>query len=93
MSVFDCVGNYLSIWWWCNICYQLSIVAGLIAAGTIGTFGGGLIIRIFNLQLRGMLWLAFISALGCALMGISFIAGCPEVQLAGLQVPYHNKPG
>lgn len=78
-----------------NLDYMIAgyLLAGLIAAGTIGTFGGGLIIRIFNLQLRGMLWLAFISALGCALMGISFIAGCPEVQLAGLQVPYHNKPG
>ncbi|XP_052106028.1 solute carrier organic anion transporter family member 4A1-like [Mytilus californianus] len=77
-----------------NLDYKTAgyLLAGMILVGVVGTFGGGVIIRIFNLELRGMLRLAFVSCLVSSLMGISFIAGCPDVKLAGLEVPYHNHP-
>jgi hypothetical protein len=42
------------------------------------------------MQVKGMLMMCFVSGFLSAVIGISFIAGCPEVPLAGLEVPYHN---
>lgn len=64
---------------------------GLILIGSVGMFSGGLFIRIFHTQVKGMLVMCFVSAFLSAVIGISFIAGCPEVPLAGLEVPYPNK--
>jgi hypothetical protein len=63
---------------------------GLILIGSVGMFSGGLFIRLFHMQVKGMLMMCFVSGFLSAVIGISFIAGCPEVPLAGLEVPYHN---
>lgn len=67
------------------------LIGGLILIGSVGMFSGGLFIRIFHIQVKGMLVMCFVSGFLSAVIGISFIAGCPEVPLAGLEVPYNNK--
>lgn len=73
-----------------HVCFFLNFIlaAGLILSGTIGTTGSGVFINAFKLELKGMLRFAFVCTVISAVIGISFIAGCQEVQLAGLEVPY-----
>lgn len=54
-------------------------------------FGGGLLIKMCGLGIKGMLNMCFIASFISGVLGIAFIAGCPEVKLAGLEVPYPNK--
>ena len=46
------------------------------------------IIRIFKLELLGMIRINIVAKILGALLGISFLAKCPEVSLAGLRVAY-----
>ncbi|KAK3094161.1 hypothetical protein FSP39_024851 [Pinctada imbricata] len=65
-------------------------IGGLILFGAFGMFLGGLLVRIFNLSLVGMLRLCSLSTFLSAILGISFLAGCPEVPLVGLEIPYNG---
>ena len=56
--------------------------------GSVGMFLGGAIIRVFKLELLGMIRLNIVVIILSALLGISFLAKCPEANLAGLRVPY-----
>ncbi|KAK3092473.1 hypothetical protein FSP39_003277 [Pinctada imbricata] len=67
------------------------LIGGLILTGSFGMFLGGLLVKIFKLQLVGMLRLCTLATLISALLGVSFLAGCPEVPLAGLEVTYADK--
>ena len=51
-------------------------------------FLGGFLIRVFKLELVGMIRLNIGAALLTAILGVSFLAKCPEVGLAGLRVTY-----
>ncbi|XP_052106029.1 solute carrier organic anion transporter family member 4A1-like [Mytilus californianus] len=76
-----------------NIQFDIAgfLIGGLILVGSVGMFGGGLLIRMCGLGIKGMLNMCFISSFLSGVLGIAFIAGCPEVKLAGLEVPYPNK--
>ncbi|XP_076099372.1 solute carrier organic anion transporter family member 4A1-like isoform X2 [Mytilus galloprovincialis] len=67
------------------------LIGGLILVGSVGMFGGGLLIKMCGLGIKGMLNMCFIASFISGVLGIAFIAGCPEVKLAGLEVPYPNK--
>lgn len=67
------------------------LLGGLILVGAGGMFLGGLLIRIFRLETVGMLRLNVIVTLIAGLLGISYLAACPDVQLAGLAVPYPHE--
>ncbi|KAL3872884.1 hypothetical protein ACJMK2_036065 [Sinanodonta woodiana] len=64
------------------------LLGGLILVGSFGMFLGGLLIRLFRLEMVGMTRLAAIASFLAAVMGIAYIADCPNVKIAGLQVPY-----
>ena len=51
-------------------------------------FLGGFLIRVFKLELFGMIRLNIGVTLIAALLGIAFLAKCPETNLAGLRVSY-----
>lgn len=61
---------------------------GLILVGSFGMFLGGLLVKLLRLEMLGMTRLCAIVSLLSGLFGIAFLAGCPETQLAGLQVSY-----
>ncbi|KAK3578698.1 hypothetical protein CHS0354_008556 [Potamilus streckersoni] len=67
------------------------LLGGLILVGSFGMFLGGLLIRLFRLEMVGMTRLAAIASFLAAVMGIAYLAGCPNVKLAGLEVPYHGE--
>ncbi|KAK3086229.1 hypothetical protein FSP39_015478 [Pinctada imbricata] len=66
-------------------------IGGLILFGSFGMFLGGLLVRIFNLSLVGMLRLSSLSMILSAILGLSYLAGCPEVPLVGMEIPYGGK--
>ncbi|KAJ8308250.1 hypothetical protein KUTeg_013124 [Tegillarca granosa] len=68
-----------------------TLIGALILTGSLGMILGGVLIRIFHLELLGMTRLNVMCTLVSALLGISFLAGCPEVPLVGLEVPLNNK--
>ena len=51
-------------------------------------FLGGLLIRVFKLEIVGMLRLNVGATLLSAVLGIAYLARCPEVNLAGHRVTY-----
>ena len=51
-------------------------------------FLGGFLIKLFKLELVGMIRLSMISTLLAAVLGLAYLAKCPEVNLAGLRVTY-----
>ncbi|KAL3873616.1 hypothetical protein ACJMK2_036712 [Sinanodonta woodiana] len=64
------------------------LLGGLILVGSFGMFLGGLLIRLFRLEMVGMIRLAAIASFLAAVMGIAYIAGCPNIKMAGLEVSY-----
>jgi len=54
-------------------------------------FLGGFVIRIFKLEIVGMLRLNVVASLIACILGISYLASCPEVKLAGFEVAYPNE--
>ena len=54
-------------------------------------FLGGFLIRILHLEIVGMLRLNVIATLIACVLGLSYLAACPETQLAGLEVTYPNE--
>ncbi|XP_053394357.1 solute carrier organic anion transporter family member 4A1-like isoform X2 [Mercenaria mercenaria] len=67
------------------------LLGGLILVGSVGMFLGGLLIRIFHLEIVGMLRLNVVATFIACVLGISYLAACPETQLAGLEVTYPNE--
>ena len=65
-----------------------SFAGGLILVGSFGMFLGGLLVKVFRLEMVGMTRLCAAVAFLSGLLGIAFLAGCPETPLAGLQVTY-----
>lgn len=65
-----------------------NLIGGLILVGSFGMFLGGLLVKLLRLEMLGMTRLCAIVSLLSGLFGIAFLAGCPETQLAGLQVSY-----
>ncbi|XP_076442002.1 solute carrier organic anion transporter family member 4A1-like isoform X2 [Babylonia areolata] len=65
-----------------------NLLGGLIILGGVGMVGGGLIIRLFRLQAPGMCLLNGALDLLAVALGFAFLASCPEVRLAGQDVPY-----
>jgi len=63
----------------------------LILVGSVGMFLGGFVIRIFKLEIVGMLRLNVVASLIACILGISYLASCPEVKLAGFEVAYPNE--
>lgn len=51
-------------------------------------FLGGFLIRILKLEIVGMLRLNVGATLLAAILGIAYLAKCPEVNLAGHRVTY-----
>ena len=51
-------------------------------------FLGGAVIRVFKLELLGMIRINIVVSILAAILGVSFLAKCPEVNLAGLRVSY-----
>ncbi|KAH3854439.1 solute carrier organic anion transporter family member 4A1-like [Dreissena polymorpha] len=67
------------------------LLGGLILFGSLGMFLGGLLIRIFKLEMVGMLRLnVVVCVISCA-FGLAYMASCPDVKLAGLQLAYANE--
>ena len=63
-------------------------VGGLILVGSVGMFLGGFLIRLFKLEVVGMLRLSAVVTFISAALGLSYLAKCPEANLAGLQITY-----
>ncbi|XP_033736434.1 solute carrier organic anion transporter family member 4A1-like [Pecten maximus] len=76
--------------------YQLSfdvagyLIGGLILVGAVGMVLGGVLVRIFRLETIGMTRLSVLVSLASAALGTSLLAGCPNVNLVGLSVPYSD---
>ena len=68
-----------------NWCF---VLGGLILVGSVGMFLGGVLIRIFKLEIVGMLRLNVIVTLLSAILGLAYMANCPEVNLAGFRTTY-----
>lgn len=64
------------------------LLGGLILVGSVGMFLGGFLIRILKLEIVGMLRLNVGATLLAAILGIAYLAKCPEVNLAGHRVTY-----
>lgn len=67
------------------------LLGALIMVGSLGMFLGGLIIRVFHLEIVGMLRLNVVATFIACVLGISYLASCPETQLAGFEVTYPNE--
>ncbi|XP_048736625.2 solute carrier organic anion transporter family member 4A1-like [Ostrea edulis] len=67
------------------------LIGGLILVGSFGMFLGGLLVKIFRLEILGMTRLCAGAALLAGILGIAFLAGCPEVPIAGLEVAYPGR--
>ncbi|KAL8564551.1 hypothetical protein ACOMHN_003309 [Nucella lapillus] len=65
-----------------------NILGGLIILGGVGMLSGGLIIRLLRLQAPGMVLMNGLLDLTAVALGVAMLAGCPEVRLAGQEVPY-----
>ena len=65
-------------------CYS----GGLILVGSFGMFLGGFLIRVFKLEIVGMLRLSVAVTLLSGVFGLAYLASCPEVNLAGLRAEY-----
>ncbi|XP_033734181.1 solute carrier organic anion transporter family member 4A1-like isoform X2 [Pecten maximus] len=76
--------------------YQVSfdvagyLIGGLILVGAVGMVLGGVLVRIFRLETIGMTRLSVLVSLASVALGTSFLAGCPNVNLVGLSVPYSD---
>ncbi|XP_046551149.1 solute carrier organic anion transporter family member 4A1-like [Haliotis rubra] len=74
--------------------YDVSFqVAGYItgtksALGGLGYLAGSAVIRRFNLHALGIERISFGLSLASAIMSMGLLARCPNVQLAGVEVPY-----
>ena len=68
--------------------FFLSFAGGLILVGSVGMFLGGVLIRVFKLEIVGMLRLNVVATLLSAILGIAYLAKCPEINLAGHSVTY-----
>ncbi|XP_067681999.1 solute carrier organic anion transporter family member 4A1-like [Haliotis asinina] len=74
--------------------YDVSFqVAGYItgtksALSGLGYIAGSAVIRRFNLQALGIERMSFGLSLASAIMSVGLLARCPNVQLAGVEVPY-----
>ncbi|XP_060063072.1 solute carrier organic anion transporter family member 4A1-like [Ylistrum balloti] len=66
------------------------LIGGLILVGAVGMSGGGVLVRIFRLETIGMTRLSVLVAMMSSALGASFLAGCPNVNLVGLSVPYSD---
>ncbi|OWF46446.1 solute carrier organic anion transporter family member 4A1-like [Mizuhopecten yessoensis] len=66
------------------------LIGGLILVGAVGMVMGGVLVRIFRLEIVGMTRLSMVVALVSAALGVSLLAGCPNVNLVGLSVPYSD---
>ena len=64
------------------------LLGGLIVVGSLGMFLGGFLIRVFKLEVVGMLRLCSTVTCLSAVLGLSFLAKCPETNLAGLRMMY-----
>jgi len=61
-----------------------------VPAGGGGTFLGGYLIKRFNLPCSGILKFCLLATAACIAFTLCFALNCPNLDFAGLTVPYHN---
>ncbi|XP_032677729.1 solute carrier organic anion transporter family member 4A1 isoform X1 [Odontomachus brunneus] len=69
-----------------------ALLMGLVTvpAGGGGTFLGGYLIKRFNLPCSGILKFCLLATAACIVFTLCFALNCPNLDFAGLTVPYHN---
>ena len=66
----------------------LFYLGALIFVGSVGMFLGGFLIKVFKFEPVGMLRLCAMVTFLSAVLGLFYLAKCPEVNLAGLHATY-----
>lgn len=61
-----------------------------VPAGGGGTFLGGYLIKRFNLSCSGILKFCLFATTACIAFTLCFALNCPNLDFAGLTVPYQN---
>jgi organic anion transporter 4A len=61
-----------------------------VPAGGGGTFLGGYLIKRFNLPCSGILKFCLLATAACIAFTLCFSLNCPNLDFAGLTVPYQN---
>lgn len=61
-----------------------------VPAGGGGTFLGGYLIKRFNLSCSGILKFCLSTTAACIIFTLCFALNCPNIDFAGLTVPYQN---
>lgn len=74
------------------IIIKISSFTGLVTvpAGGGGTFLGGYLIKRFNLSCSGILKFCLFTTAACIAFTLCFVLNCPNLDFAGLTVPYRN---
>lgn len=69
-----------------------ALLMGLVTvpAGGGGTFLGGYLIKRFNLSCSGILKFCLSTTAACIIFTLCFALNCPNIDFAGLTVPYQN---
>ncbi|XP_029156847.1 solute carrier organic anion transporter family member 4A1 isoform X2 [Nylanderia fulva] len=69
-----------------------ALLMGLVTvpAGGGGTFLGGYLIKRFNLSCSGILKFCLLATAACIAFTLCFALNCPNINFAGLTVPYQN---
>lgn len=69
-----------------------ALLMGLVTvpAGGGGTFLGGYLIKRFNLSCSGILKFCLLATAACIVFTFCFALNCPNIDFAGLTVPYQN---
>lgn len=79
--------------WYCNRdVFSFFFFLGLVTvpAGGGGTFLGGYLIKRFNLPCSGILKFCLLATAACIAFTLCFSLNCPNLDFAGLTVPYQN---
>lgn len=76
----------------CYGLYYKITVSGLVTvpAGGGGTFLGGYLIKRFNLSCSGILKFCLLATTACIAFTLCFALNCPNLDFAGLTVPYQS---
>lgn len=61
-----------------------------VPAGGGGTFLGGYLIKRFNLTCSGILKFCLFATAACIAFTLCFALNCPNLDFAGVTVPYQN---
>lgn len=69
------------------------LLAGLVTvpAGGGGTFLGGYLIKRFNLPCSGILKFCLLATASCIAFTLCFVLNCPNLNFAGVTIPYSNQ--